>query len=253
MKLFLVLALVFASAAAFPKYYRDIDGFIVGGQNANIADFPYTLSMRRNGGHICGASVIAARWALTAAHCVPGAPASQMTFRGGSANRLSGGVLFQADQVHMHPQYQVPSQLNNDVAVLRVTANFAGTNIATVSLAGSGGDMAAGARALINGWGHTQWQGSLATNLQWAEVGVVSRAACQSAYGNIITTSMLCASHPGRDACQGDSGGPLTTLAHLQHGVVSFGHQCAHPNFPGVYARVGVPVIRSWINSVSGV
>ncbi|XP_059614237.1 uncharacterized protein LOC132260252 [Phlebotomus argentipes] len=253
MKLFILLALVFASAAAFPQYYRDIDGFIVGGQNADIADFPYSLSLRRNGNHICGASIIGPNWALTAAHCVPTAPANEITFRGGSANRFEGGTIFQADQIHIHPQYNSPSQLNNDVALVRVTTNFVGANIATVAIAGSGGDMDAGARALISGWGHTQWQGSLSTILQWADVGIVSRASCQAAYGAIITTSMLCASHPGRDACQGDSGGPLTNMGHVQHGVVSFGHQCAHPDFPGVYARVGVAVVRNWIGSISGI
>ena len=41
----------------------------------------------------------------------------------------------------------------------------------------------------------------------------------------------------GRDACGGDSGGPLLHNSILV-GVISWGHDCAHPYFPGVYARV---------------
>lgn len=46
----------------------------------------------------------------------------------------------------------------------------------------------------------------------------------------------------GEDSCFGDSGGPLAILSDtgqdLQVGVVSWGYGCAHPEFPGVYARL---------------
>lgn len=42
---------------------------IYGGTSADIADFPYQLSLRREGDHLCGASIIDGKWALTAGHC----------------------------------------------------------------------------------------------------------------------------------------------------------------------------------------
>ena len=57
---------------------------------------------------------------------------------------------------------------------------------------------------------------------------------------------MLCASANNKDSCQGDSGGPLVK-GNVQIGVVSWGIDCADPNFPGVYARVSSQY--NWIES----
>ena len=65
---------------------------------------------------------------------------------------------------------------------------------------------------------------------------------------------MLCAVVPGggKDSCQGDSGGPMVTLENDKQtliGVVSWGAGCAHPNYPGVYARV--TSVKTWIQSIA--
>ncbi|MEQ2160374.1 hypothetical protein GOODEAATRI_033160, partial [Goodea atripinnis] len=49
---------------------------------------------------------------------------------------------------------------------------------------------------------------------------------------------------------KGDSGGPMVSNQDnrwIQAGIVSFGKQCALPNFPGVYSRVSQ--YQAWINS----
>ena len=54
-------------------------------------------------------------------------------------------------------------------------------------------------------------------------------------------------------ACQGDSGGPMVTEVEGRYnliGVVSWGEDCAEPDYPGVYARISK--VLPWIASVVG-
>lgn len=50
------------------KYDRQ--PYIIGGTMASIFEFPYQLSLRQSQTHICGASIISAQFAVTAAHCL---------------------------------------------------------------------------------------------------------------------------------------------------------------------------------------
>lgn len=43
---------------------------IVGGQDANIEDYPYQVSLQFQYTHLCGGSILDQYFILTAAHCV---------------------------------------------------------------------------------------------------------------------------------------------------------------------------------------
>lgn len=43
---------------------------VINGQNASPHSWPWQISLRVNGRHICGGSLIRNDWVLTAAHCV---------------------------------------------------------------------------------------------------------------------------------------------------------------------------------------
>lgn len=63
-----VFALVLATAAALPRASRRVPGGgrIVGGEDAEVGQFPYQLSLLWFGSHICGASIIGENLAITA-------------------------------------------------------------------------------------------------------------------------------------------------------------------------------------------
>ena len=57
----------------FPYYrLRNAHGMarVVNGQNAQRHAWPWQISLRYRGGHICGGSIISNWWILTASHCV---------------------------------------------------------------------------------------------------------------------------------------------------------------------------------------
>ena len=63
---------------------------------------------------------------------------------------------------------------------------------------------------------------------------------------------MFCAQTNGTDSCYGDSGGPLTVFQngiHILEGVISWGKNCAKPQWPGVYSRVGH--VLKWIRDTT--
>ncbi|XP_058450009.1 trypsin alpha-3-like [Malaya genurostris] len=232
-----------------PRY----TGRIVGGDEVSISDYPFQLSLRSNNAHICGGSIISSNWALSAAHCTHPLPAvSSITFRAGSASRLTGGTVFQAAEIINHPQYN-SNTLDNDVCVIRVTTSFAGTDIAPISLVSSGTSIAAGTRSVVSGWGLTVTGGSLPVNLRAVDIPVVAHSTCQSQWGaGSVTVNMVCAGEPGRDSCNGDSGGPLVTGGN-QFGIVSWGATQCGGNLAGVYTDVGASSIRNFISSNTGV
>lgn len=59
-----VVLLASLISAAFGKYV-EFEPKVVNGTDADIAEFPFVVSLRRNGGHSCGATIINEWWILT--------------------------------------------------------------------------------------------------------------------------------------------------------------------------------------------
>ncbi|XP_023311146.1 trypsin-7-like [Anoplophora glabripennis] len=229
----------------------DIDGRIVGGNNTTIETHPYIVSVQELNNHVCGGSIIAANWILSAAHCFT-ANTTAYSIRAGSTFRNTGGQVINVSRIIIHQSHN-RATLDYDIALLQLNSSITTIAARAVSLAAQGGAPLAGTTATVTGWGALSEDGPLASILQVINVPIISQANCRIAYGqNTITDRMFCAGVlgvGGKDACFNDAGGPLIAGGMLT-GIVSWGYGCALPNYPGVYASV--PNLRTWIRNVTG-
>ena len=63
----------FPVASAAPKsQYKFAGGYVFGGEDAEITDFPFMASLQIFDAHNCGAALLDSTHILTAAHCVSG-------------------------------------------------------------------------------------------------------------------------------------------------------------------------------------
>lgn len=180
------------------------NGRIVGGSAVSIDSFPWTLSLRLWGSHRCGAAIISANRALTAAHCTDDVDSNGLEVRAGSTQHGSGGQLVAVDSVVDHPQFN-PQTLLNDISILWLATalDLSPVGVAIVSMHAAGAGVAAGTTVSVAGWGATCEGCDLVGALRAVSKPVVTNAQCNANYGGGISAGMLCAGFPagGRDSC----------------------------------------------------
>ncbi|KAL7549251.1 hypothetical protein ACHAWF_012515 [Thalassiosira exigua] len=244
------------------------DSRIIGGSAVRDGEHTYAVSLQDGVGHFCGGSLIAPNIVLGAAHCRQNRRYKAVIDRR-DLKTNSGDVRTVIKEIP-HPSYN-PTKTDNDYMIM-VLDRDTEADVDPVKV--STEVVSEGKAVTVVGWGDVHPSGSvtsLATQLMGTEVFSMSNDDCkrssgviggqqifgmtfggyQETYGDDITDNMLCAEDNGEDSCQGDSGGPLvveTPYGDELVGVVSWGIGCAHPEFPGVYARVSAQY--PWIKSV---
>ncbi|HAJ38509.1 MAG TPA: hypothetical protein DCL15_22815 [Chloroflexi bacterium] len=241
-------------------------GLIVGGEPAAVGELPWQVAVHP-GPYLCGGTLIASQWVVTAAHCVIDdtgavmAPGDIEVVAGEYNRSQNDGTEQQRNvtAVYVHPDYDPFGSNDSDIALLQLASPVTlGPSVGVIPLVSSPTHdalVAPGVSSLVSGWGATSEGGSTANILQKVRVPIVSNATCNTAYGGGITANMLCAglAAGGKDSCQGDSGGPLVVpdgAGWRLAGVVSFGNGCARPNYYGVYTRISS--FTTWITSQTG-
>ncbi|CAB0037612.1 unnamed protein product [Trichogramma brassicae] len=244
----LLCSIVFYSGCDAKKL-RIVDGARVN----SIKDYPFQASLHYGlFGHLCGASIINKRYLLTAGHCVHayGDP-DQLYVRAGTSYAKEGGTIHRVAKVIRHPEYTVNEYGNpmDDIALIKLEDPIVyDKKRRAIKLYKQNEKTRVGAMASLAGWGVTM-EFQTPFQLQSVELPIIDSAVCDEAYRELggLPHKQICAGYlgvGGKDSCQGDSGGPLVIGKRLA-GIISWGLDCAQPDYPGAYTEIAA--YRDWI------
>lgn len=242
----IVVAVAFGLAATVPAASA-AEPRLVGGSPAGEA-YPFMASLAAKGEHICGASLIRPNWLITAAHCVDGRKADQLTARIGSADRTQGGEAADPAKLVVHPSYQGPGS-TGDLALVRLAspAEAAPVDIASQAEPGT-------ATRLL-GWGQTCAEdgcGAAPRRLQQLDTRIVDGKRCASGFA---AESEVCTGNPnGAGSCYGDSGGPQLVRSGDRWRLVGMSSRSGNNDpvcgtAPSIYTSA--PAYASWIEDTT--
>ncbi|CAG2106535.1 unnamed protein product [Medioppia subpectinata] len=201
---------------------------VVGGNDSYDGEFPWAVSIRRNGNHHCGGVIIGQRWILTAAHCVQSQLNSNFVVRIGEYDLFRNDHntrdytverIVIHDNYSRHSGFKSPANINNaDIALLKTDADIHWSEYAwPVCFPPNEVTSLAGREGVVVGWGKkTEKSEVYSEKLQKVKLSIVDNKLCQQWFRMAgrdmqIHDRLICAGQRigGRDACHGDSGGPL--------------------------------------------
>ncbi|XP_047112177.1 trypsin-2-like [Schistocerca piceifrons] len=226
------------------------DDRVLGGEPADISQFPWQVSVEYVEAHRCGASIVSANWVMTAAWCIWGTEPIYYVLRVGTSIRESGGATYTVSDLFWHEDFDYVLT-DRDIGFFEISGSISfDDNVQAVALATE--ELEAGTTVTVSGWGSLQPGVDYPEQLHAVNTTIIDRSSCNDTYEGIVTENMICAGEPegGKDACNGDKGGPLVANS-TQYGIVSWGYGCFYPPYPGVYTNI--VSLRSWINETIGV
>ncbi|KAL6448591.1 hypothetical protein ACFW04_000458 [Cataglyphis niger] len=174
----LFVALVYTVQAPSPR--------IVGGKDASVGKFPYQISMRYFGSHMCGGSIINSNYVLSAGHCVEGAENRYLSIHAGTNYLNQTGYVYYVANVTIH-EYFDRAKLINDIALIRLATPIKyNAVVQPIELAIT--DDLEGKPCTLSGWGTTKGDSGSPLVVNGSQVGIVSFGSpCAVGYPDVFT------------------------------------------------------------------
>ena len=163
---------------------------VVSGNDSYAGEFPWTVSVRRNGDHHCGGVIIAKKWILTAAHCVHNrAPSSFLV-------RIGEFYLYHQDfhsrdytvyKIIVHSDYSgifKSQSINNaDIALLKTRSDIRFNEYAWPVCVPSSDINFTEQEATVVGWGKKSEKSEAYSDvLQKARLSIIDNRVCRNWY-----------------------------------------------------------------------
>ncbi|GBP23236.1 Transmembrane protease serine 13 [Eumeta japonica] len=213
-----------------------------------LRSHPRVASIRNasTGAHVCGATLVSAYAAVTAAHCMHALPL-YLQLNNYCAPGITEPPTAALCDVYIHENYNKYTRAH-DLAVLSIDLNLDNKtwleeDILPKSTFGLSGT------CMIAGYGVNDVNSNETSEiLRGSFAKIVSLDECTDRLGAFMAplshSGMICAVGDCTDACQGDSGGPLICEGVLE-GVISYGLSCGVRDVPAVYT--GLRGHLSWL------
>jgi len=256
--IFIIAAALIASVAGFapqPSFVHPVrqTNRIVNGQEAVVGQFPWQASLKQNGYHFCGGSLVASKYIVSAAHC----HTTNKVFAQLGVVDLLDDAAYKREIVSFtkHPNYSSQT-LDYDYAVLEMKSDAPKNvdSVQPIEMAEAATNKQYSGTAITSGWGYTYGFDHVTPNqLYYSTLPLVSQSTCNGIWGHAVTITdrIQCAGGDGQSTvCAGDSGGPLVIQENGKNiliGITSWSESNCSTLYPGGWAKVAAG--RNWIDS----
>jgi trypsin len=228
-------------------------GAVVGGEEAELGEWPWQVALLVDGGIWCGGTLVDEAIVLTAAHCTDGMEPGAIEVLAGTNDLDAGGERRDVARIEQHDEFDGLALVNDISLLVLATPLPLSDSIALVEVATpeeSAARSEEGDPAVVTGFGAVDENGAPSNRLLEADLDTFGDDRCAALYrqdgDSVFGATQVCAGRERGhvDACYGDSGGPLVVpldddrTEWRQIGIVSWGAGCAAPQRPTIYTEV---------------